>query len=277
MAEALYFEDTRVSHRFLRYFREHTSAETHPQLETFLADVYSMQTPSTATFQAHTLGTSKFQATYGYAPHLERESYLLQYDRPLLNTEYRAKLRAWEAQNGNGFALFTARPSLPPRDSGADILSYAPEADLAAELLQLSDHPIIASGRLRWLATERGRDVGGYTKPSPVHALAGLGAALTHQETAALHAAVHLVEEGILESPLAELQGDTVHLVVFEDSKGGIIAMQKATEILNQVGIRATCEAIGIATETSKRTALEAMGARVFADVHQGLAWFWSR
>src|SRR5207247_631529 len=81
--------------------------------------------------------------------------------------------------------------------------------DLAAELVGLLGRcPLIASGRLAWLAVRRSRTIPEYVKPSPVHALAAIGAAVSGSECAALDAAAELIETGALTGPLADLRGD---------------------------------------------------------------------
>lgn len=265
----------RASHDFLAYFKTTTSSAWHPLFEEILADIYAMHTPTTAVFQAHTLGAERFAQTYGYAPQLELESYLLTHDRPALNAESRARLLEWRTQAGHGATVFTARPSHPPRNSQAELLGYPPEGDLAVELLELEALPIIASGRLTWLAEQRQTVASDYIKPFPVHALAGIGAALSGDEVLSLQAAVALTEDNILLEPLASLRGQSLHVTVFEDSMGGIRATQSACEYLREAGITVEMQAIGVATETSKREALARVGAHIVDNVNEGLVRVW--
>lgn len=265
----------RASHSFLDYFKGQTDSAWHPLFTELLGDVYAMQTPTTAIFQAHTLGTERFVQTYGYAPQIERASYLLTHDRPALNAENRERLLNWQTAPNNGATVFTARPSHPPRNSQADLLGFPPEGDLAVELLELEALPIIASGRLTWLAEQRQTIASDYIKPFPVHALAGIVAALWGDEVLALQTAVELVEDNIWSAPIAELRGHSLHVTVFEDSMGGIRATQGACEYLRKAGINVEMEAIGVATEESKRISLASVGAHVVDNVNNGLAYLW--
>ena len=70
-----------------------------------------------------------------------------------------------------------------------------PEAELARELIGFDyTVPLIAGGRVQWLALQHGKGAGDYIKPSPVQALAAIGAAFSNEELPALHAAAALVE-----------------------------------------------------------------------------------
>jgi hypothetical protein len=278
MAEAmLHGNISRPSHAFRDYFRSKTNGNGHHLYNELLDDVYDMRTPTTAIFQAHTIGHERFQQTYGYAPQLERESYLLTHDTALLNSETRRKLLNWGLQPNNGMTIFTARPSLPPPDSEADPLGFPPEGDLAAELVQLAHIPMMGSGRLHWLAQRRGKSNGAdYIKPSPVHALAAIGAAVSGQESQSLLAAIALIEDGTLIEPLNQLVNETLTVVVFEDSRGGIEANKSAVQLLKNVGVDVILIAVGVSPESSKRRSLAEAGATYVVDnVNQGLEAIW--
>ncbi|MCI0711433.1 MAG: hypothetical protein L0154_14865 [Chloroflexi bacterium] len=278
MAEAiLHGSISSPSHAFRTYFLSKTNGNSRHLYNELLDDVYDMKTPTTAIFQAHTIGHERFRQTYGYAPQLERESYLLTHDTALLNAETRRRLLEWGLQPNNGMTIFTARPSLPPSDSNADPLDFPPEGDLAAELVQLAHIPMMGSGRLHWLAQQRGKSNGAdYIKPSPIHALAAIGAAVSGQETQPLLAAVNLFENGTLIEPLAQLVNEPLTVVVFEDSRGGIEANQSAVQILKNVGVDATLVAVGVSPESSKRRSLEEAGAAYVVDnINQGLEAIW--
>lgn len=236
-------------------------------LASLFDDIYDINTPTTRIQQTHTLGSENFAKTYGQPAPFACQSYLLKYDRALLSADSHQVLL--EQRNGRDFAIYTARPSLPPT---GDSNGYAPEADLAAELLQLAGQvPLIAAGRMDWLARQYGRRAAEYIKPSPVQALAAIGAAAGGDEIQALQAAAALFERGERLEPLASLNG--VRVVVFEDSTGGIRAMQQAAALLPDV----TVTAYGIAPEASKRAALATVSDRVFDDVNQALDQILSR
>lgn len=251
-----------------------------PLLDTLLSDVYNvLGTPTTHLFQTHTLGSARFHETYGHPAPFESESFLAMRDHSLLSTESRARLLAWVGDPAHGAVVYTARPSLPPFDLASDAapgrgpIGYAPEAELALDLLELVGHlPLIGQGRVGWLAWRNGRAAADYIKPSPVQALAAIGAAASGYEMDALIAAAALAEQRELRGPLAELRDETIHVIVFEDSTGGIHATHGAVEQLQHAGINASFEAIGVSPHADKRAALNTVTDQVVDDINEGLA-----
>jgi beta-phosphoglucomutase-like phosphatase (HAD superfamily) len=132
--------------------------------------------------------------------------------------------------------------------------------------------PLIAAGHMIWLSARRNKGPRAYLKPSPVQALAAIGAAYTGQEKAALEAAAVLAEDGRLEGPLAQLKGRQTRCVVFEDAIGGIQAGQRAVEVLQAAGVEICFEGVGIASEESKREALSKVASRVVGNINEALA-----
>ncbi len=264
----------------LQLLAERTDPANLPLLEALLGNVYDvLGAPTTRVFQAHTLGSERFAATYGQAAPLTLESYLAQRDRPLLSAESRARLLAWATRPENGAVVYTARPSLPPADlpahlsAGAPPSGYAPEAELAVELLGVArELPLIGQGRVGWLAWHNKRDTAHYIKPSPVQALAALGAAVSGSETEALLAAATLAEEGRLTGPLTALRERMLRVIVFEDSTGGIRATQRAAELLRQAGVDVHFEAVGVSPHADKRAALAELTPHVLDEINAGLA-----
>lgn len=249
---------------------EHAPANAHPLLEFLFRDIYDIYTPTTHLQQAHTLGKTAFEATYGISPvvHIE-DSYLMLYDKPHLTPENRDLLLQWHDQ-GHGIAIFTARPTLPPSGIETDIKGYAPEGDFAMRLLDLVGKvPLIGSGRMDWLAHRYGRTVADYIKPSPVQALAAIGAAMSGSEVDGLEAAATFYEERRLIAPLTDL--DDARVVVFEDSAGGIRSVKNAAQWLQNAGINITVVGIGIALEPSKRKSLGKIADRVLDTVNDGI------
>ncbi len=241
-----------------------------------LGNVYDViRTPTTRTFQTLTLGSARFAAVYGQPAPFESESYLTRYDIPLLSET--GRLLDWLREPGRGAAIFTARPSLAPADlvgaPAAVLTGYAPEAELAVELLDLAGKvPLIGQGRVTWLAQRYGRGAADYIKPSPVQGLAAIGAAASGTETDALNAAAALYEHGELTAPLAALREQTTQVIVFEDSAGGIRATRHAVERLIQAGLDVHLMAVGVSTNSDKRAALAAVADTVVDDVNAGLA-----
>lgn len=238
----------------------------------------SPQAPTTHIFQHFVLGSEHFTATYGMPAAFAAESALRTQDRALLGAARRDQLLERLTDPAWGAAIFTARPSRPPQGAplgDADPLAFPPEGDLAAELAGLDGHlPVIAGGRLTWLAARQGRPAMAYIKPSPVHALAAIGAAAGGEEAAALDAAAALYEEGRLSGPLTDLAGRQVEVVVFEDASGGIRSTLSAAELLCEAGLAVRARAVGVATEPAKREALAAITERVADDINAALAPF---
>jgi hypothetical protein len=235
--------------------------------------------PTTFVFEQYSLGSQAFAETFGLAPVVETESLLLLHDRPALSPEWRERLTGLVRQGDVRAAIFTARPSRPPagalagapHERGAASGAYAPEADLAAQLLGLAEVPLIGYGHIQWLADAWGTEPEALIKPSPVQALAALGAALTGDAPAALAAARALAQGGELAGPLAELRGKPLTLTVFEDTFTGIRSVRAAAELLRGMGVPAQANALGIAQNPAKRQALSEEGAACFDTLSEAL------
>ncbi|MBI3362755.1 MAG: hypothetical protein HY023_16770 [Chloroflexi bacterium] len=207
------------------------------------------RSPVLPVFQQFTLGEA-YEATYGLPRTIETESLLLEHDRPALSHPVPPRS-----------AIYTARPSNPPRDvpprSG---MGYAPEAELGAGLVGLSHLPLIGYGSLKWLAETVGGDTHQYVKPSPVHALAAIGAATGALESEALVAAEALTRGDWL-SPLKDLRDGRGRVTVFEDSASSIRGVREAVSLLGEGW---QCRGIGISAGGPKREALAQVADRVY-------------
>ncbi|MDT8280919.1 MAG: hypothetical protein RQ806_10285, partial [Erythrobacter sp.] len=152
--------------------------------EVLLGDVYNVAgTPTTRLFQNFAIGSELFHKTYGEPGPVETESFISTRDEALLDSASRTRLLDWADDAQHGVVVYTARPSLPPADLASDTaltdtnFGYAPEAELALDLLGLTGRvPLIGQGRVGWLAWRSGRTAADYVKPSPVQALAAVGA-----------------------------------------------------------------------------------------------------
>lgn len=255
--------------------KKRTPEVAHHLLDELLNDNFTIKSPTTYVFQHFVLGSQRFADLYAQPAGFETESALITHDRPLLAPAVRDQLLARAAAGDIGAAIFTARPSLPPTDlldGACDFPGCSPDADLAAEMLGLDGRlPLIAIGRLAWAAEQHRRDVAEYIKPSPVQALAAIGAAFAGQETAAVQAAATLHETGRLSGSLAAMANQPVRVAVFEDTASGIRAVQTAVELLRRTGLAVTLEANGIAPEAAKREQLARVADRVFDDINQAL------
>ena len=207
-------------------------------------------------FQQYTLGTRAFTQTYELSAEVDTESLLHKYDKSNINDAIREKLR----QPGIYLTAFTARPSSPPREVEAPPLGYAPEAEIALDLVGLPDIPMISFGKLQYLGEQRGYDPEFLLKPSPVQALAAIGAALTGDEWPALQAACDWHETGQLKGVLAELPR-SFSVTIVEDTLGGIRSVWAAGEILQDAGLDVIVRAFGMTSgSAAKSAAFESAG-----------------
>ena len=199
-------------------------------------------------FQHFTLGSEQFTETYNLSAEFEIDSFLLKYDGSHISDEIRAKL----CQPNHHLAAFTSRPSKPPREIRQPTIGYAPEAELALELVGLSRIPLIAFGKLEYLAAQYGLDPAALVKPSPVQALAALLAAWTGEEWPALQAANHWHETGLLSAMFDRLPR-AFEWIVVEDTMGGINSVRAAGEILKKAGFDVHIHAIGLTSGNSAK------------------------
>ena len=238
-------------------------------LENLLGHTRDVSTSlATSIFQHFAAGSDGFERAFDQPRLFDTESYLRRYDRPLLKAQARAALiQGWQAGEV-GLAVYTARPSAPPNGHHQTLLAYSPEAELVLDLVGLEGVPLVGSGQLTWLASEVGLPLGQFIKPSPVHALAAIGAAVTRQVTPAMLAAERLFsarEAGYFRNfpPLS------IH--VFEDSGGNIRAVRRAGELLAQEGLAVEVTAWGIAASPAKQRVLEEVGATLAPDVNTAI------
>lgn len=192
-------------------------------------------------FQHFTLGSERFTETYQLPAEIESESFLLKYDISIIDDNVRKLLH----QANHYLAAFTGRPSRPPREVAESMIGFAPEAELALELVGMQDIPLMAFGKLEYIAAQHGLDPVTLLKPSPVHALAGIVAAFTRDETSALQAAVEWQRSGQLNG-IFENMPHAFELIVVEDTLGGIRSVEEATEICLQDGFDVSMRAFGI-------------------------------
>ncbi len=208
------------------------------------------------TFQHYTLGSENFADTYQMQPEIQTESFLLTCDHSNVNDEIRAKIR----QLHHHIAAFTARPSHPPREANDSTLGYAPEAELALDLISMKDIPLIAFGKLEYIAAQHGLDPATLVKPSPFQALAGTLAAWTGDEHSALQAAYNWHNTGALNGNFQSLP-PSFDLMVVEDTMGGIRSVKAAGEILQKAGFDVHVHAIGLTSgNAAKASAFEKAG-----------------
>ena len=220
------------------------------------------KSPTTRIMQHFTLGSKHFQETYNLSPEVGTDSLLLKYDRSPITDAVREKLR-WP---GNHLVGFTNRPSGPPREMGHVMDGYPPEAEFALELAGLQDIPMIAHGRLQYLASLHGHDAATLEKPSPYHALAAVLAAWTGEELTALQAANHWYETNSLNGKFIRLPR-SFELIVVEDTLGGVRSVRAAGEILQASGFNVNVRPFGLTLgNAAKASAFEKAQVPYYSD-----------
>jgi hypothetical protein len=267
----------RMSHAAQRALLAYAPGPLWMAVHALLDDTHDIaRAPVTQVFQQFALGDARYCECYGREPFIHGPSLLELHDRPLLDVAHRSRLRALLAA-GAGACLYTARPSRPPRGSGADPHGFSPEAEIAAALVELDDLPLIGFGEVSWLAAERHQRPDRYLKPSPVQALAAIGAALlgAEGEAQALRAAATLAEEHLLLAPFTALQGDEpTRVIVFEDTERGAHAVLQAVELLNAAGCAVEAQVVAVVAPGGvKAQALAPLSALVVADVNAAIDW----
>ncbi|MDD2923477.1 MAG: hypothetical protein PHQ36_14420 [Anaerolineales bacterium] len=197
-------------------------------------------------FQHFTLGSEKFSETYNLPAEFETESYLLTHDASNIDDSIRAALMDFS------LAAFTARPSAPPREVTAAQIDYAPEAELALELVGMEKIPLIAFGKLEYLAAQYQLEAVELVKPSPIQALAAIAAAWTGDEWAALQAAAEWKRSGKIDGAFAKLPR-AFDLIVVEDTIGGIRSVKAAGEILQNAGLNVNVLPLGLTSGSAAK------------------------
>jgi hypothetical protein len=199
------------------------------------------------TFQHFTLGSKNYQTTYQLPAEFEAQSLLRTEDKANISTEIGEQLR----HPMNSLAAFTARPSHPPRGVETSV-GYAPEAELALELVGMADIPLMAFGKLEYIAAQHGLDPARLIKPSPFQALAGALAAWTGDELSALQAAHEWHDTGKLNGHFGGLP-KSFELAVVEDTLGGIRSTRATGEILQRAGFDVTVRVFGLTSGISAK------------------------
>ena len=235
-----------------------------PVMEILLAQTRDVgRSPTTRLFQQFSLGSQAFMQTYHLKPDVETAGYLLEYDRPLISQGLSNALIRLNQAGKLALCAYTLRPSLPPHEAQVEPTGYSPEAEMALDLVNLPAIPLIGYGRIQNLAEQTGRPAEEMTKPSPVQAIAAILAALTGRELSSLQAALRIYQGGPLASdvPVSE---DEISVHIFEDSAGGIEAMQSAGKILEQYGMRVQIHPYGIGGNPEKEASLRRLQVPIF-------------
>ena len=214
----------------------------------------TLQSSSFRTFQELILGSADFERIYGIESSLNVESYLLQFDKPLLDAPTRERLLAWLEDSEHGCVVMTNRPS-----------SEMPDAEYGLRLVGLAGLPLVGNNDIQWLAEQVDGETAHYLKPNAAHALAAL-----------LRSTGQGLQESLL-SAHALLNGASVdgldagEIVVFEDTPAGLVSVGAMGEILEEKGLFVKVKKVGIAPSPVKAAFLRAQGAQVFDDINAAL------
>ena len=250
-------------------------------LKELLSDPYDFANATvTQVFQEYVLGSSLFEEVYRRRPRFDVPSLLYDEDRAAIQPAARSTLLKLQKERGACICVYTARPSLPPSDladwlldAGHAPVGFSPEAELGLQLIDLPDLPLIAMGRMQWLAAKVGSKVEYLTKPAPVQALAAIFAAVTHSESDALLRAYRLVSEGDSTSMPVALWREPVEIWLVEDAVLGIHSAIGAVDLLHKRGVTARLHALGVATGGPKAEALGGLCEAIFPTVNEAIVY----
>lgn len=215
------------------------------------------QSPTLNLFQEMILGSDDYKRIYGKKGSLDVESYLLQYDQPLLGTDVRNRLLAWLKDPEHGGVVMTNRPS-----------RGMPDANYGLQLIGLEGFPLVGYGEIEWLAGELGVNTTTLAKPSPVHALAASLTAFSTDFDLSLRDA-YASTNGRGAEEISCLEGSEIW--VFEDTLAGLISMAEMERLLEGQGVSVGLKKIGIATTPHKSEHLQAQGARIYERIDLAL------
>ncbi len=245
---------------------------------------------TTELLQNFVLGSDIYFQTYATPSRVKAPSYLKEFDLPQLSGETRQAIELMTLEGRIAPVIYTARPSLPPPGTGYSQTGFAPEAEMAVELVELQAYPLIAYGRLLYLAQMLQISTDVLAKPSPFQALAAFLAAEVGDEKTALLLAVEIcklsgwvfpgeivdnsTEPGLkeaLEPILARMRaaGRIVHVV--EDSPVGIQAGKQACEMLSGLNVPIEFHSWGISEDKAKQEALRKLGATIYTKTDDAL------
>jgi hypothetical protein len=253
--------------------REDTRAATERLLSEMFSQTHDVdRAPVTQIFQEFVIGSQLYAESYQLPPRFNEPSVLITEDRSLISAASKQKLAGWSQADRAQVCVYTARPSLPPADDPDRIrhVGYSPEAELGLQLLDMH-YPLIATGRVQWLAAKVHVPFESVTKPAPIQALAAIGAAITHEEANSLLAAHALMSRGELIGPLAHLKDQTIQVWIVEDGILGMQATHGAIDLLRRSGLDVQAHAIGIAAGGPKAAALAPLSEMVVPDVNAAL------
>jgi hypothetical protein len=238
---------------------------------------------TTRILQNYQLGDIVFEKAYRMPAEVKTKSILQINDSSLLSGTNRLELQRLFDQKGIYLAYLTLRPSYPPQGIDLDVTGYSPEAELALEKMDLINVPMMAYGRMQFLAGQLKSTTASLVKPYPYQALAGIKAALDGNELSALLWVGNIYrmkqpdfvgsKQNRIDSWELDLPED-LDIHIFEDMPVGIQSTRQAADILSEFGINVKLTAWGIAHDQMMETVLSAQGAQVYTDINQAVQEF---
>ncbi len=139
-----------------------------------------------------------------------------------------------------------------------------PDAEYGLRLVGLEGVPLVGYGEIEWLAEQMGEEADTLSKPSPIHALAAVFAALSKELNGSLLDA-YAVANGKSSEIITLL--DESQIWVFEDTPAGIVSVDQVGKILHGQGINVDLNKIGIASTPLKEEYLKAQGVQVYEKI----------
>ncbi len=226
----------------------------------------------TRLFQNIILGSRDFERTYELNSEYQGIGLLRAEDITLINRKTVDQLLELNKRQSCAIGVYTARPSLPPKQADTSPVGYSPEAEIALENAGMQSLPLIGMGMMEWLGKQHNERTEDLTKPNTTQALAALINTVTGgQDVLALTEAYAIDKRNQSpgETQLSAISDKKTVVYVFEDTISGIVPLQKTTMMLKSQGFDVRLEALGIATDPNKRAALEKHCKCVFADVNE--------
>jgi hypothetical protein len=225
--------------------------------------------PVTRVFQEFAIGAEAFTQAYQIAAETQSEAFLRVYDQPLLDGALSSLVRrGWEGGELHA-AAYTLRPSRVRQAVNTCELPYSPEAELALDTVGLAGIPLVGYGQVCHLARSSGLPADRIAKPSMIHALGAIGAAVTRDEVRSLADAARWAADPAAPGIFASLPA--LDITVFEDSPWSIRAVQQAGELLAGMGVPARVSAYGISRSPVKVMALLETGAISAPEINSAL------
>ena len=228
----------------------------------------------TRVFQNFVLGSEIFTNTYHIDSLFPCNSYLKEYDKPLLDSSMKNSLNRKKVKDELYFAALTARPSLGPRNYvGNKNIDYSPEAELALDVIQMPDMPLIGYGRLQYAEMINGFPADSLIKPDSFHTLAAIFSLITGSEQSGIDVASEMRKTNKLPSWIIDQVPNEMELSVYEDSQGGVRSVRTAAEQLRKLGISVRTHVYGVTSNEDKVNSLRQLDAMIFPDINTALKY----